>query len=769
MNNSTFETSIPFICEKIQDFHPLGIIHGDNLTHYNYSLLMFNFILVVTITGIIRLLLRPLKQPKVVSQIIGGIVLGPSVLKHSTWFKHYIIHGGAEYLSRNLGVMGFMFYVFIYGVKMDPFLLRKTGKVHLYVALVGISIPTTAVFVVGLLMRKTMEKEMATNSSIGIIAAYLGITAFPVLYNVLKEFNFLNSDVGRMALAMAIIGDAFGVFTVVVFEAGKQGEAGPENALWYMISLVVIIMIILFCIRPIMVWIDDNIPEGGSVNHSFVVAILLGVLVMGFITDFLGISIANGPLWLGLVIPDGPRLGATIIEKSETIMNDLLIPFSYLMVGSYTDVFAMSNVDWSSLVPLFTMVLTGYLTKFFSTWFAAIYWRIPFRDGLTLSFIMSLRGQIELILFVHMMDKKILKIPGFTLLVLITTIFSAIFTPLISILYDPTRPYIVSQRRNIQHNPPKNDLTMVVCIFDTRSITGLINLLDISNATLDAPLSVFALRVIELVGRANPLIIDHSKQEVPRIYRWSHAIKTLELFSDLREFVKIQFFTSVSPKKSIFQDICLLALEHEASLIILPFNKGGVHNHVIRLINLQVLDHAPCSIAILVDNGFLQSTNIGSSRHKSTKHKFAVLFLGGADARETLVYADRMVSNPEVSLTVIRFFTHTNVANNEVEKKLDDGIMTWFWVKNEKNSNVVYRELVVKSGEETIAGIRAINDGSYDLWIVGRKQGINPIFLTGLSEWSENEELGLIGDFVSSPDFPGSHSVLVIQQQILRA
>ncbi|CAL0334964.1 unnamed protein product [Lupinus luteus] len=665
--------------------------------------------------------------------------------------------------------MGFMFYVFIYGVKMDPFLLRKTGKVHLYVALVGISIPTTSVFVVGLLMRKTMEKEMATNSSIGIIAAYLGITAFPVLYNVLKEFNFLNSDVGRMALAMAIIGDAFGVFTVVAFEAGKQGEAGAENALWYMISLVVIIMIILFCIRPVMVWIDDNIPEGGSVDHSFVVAILLGVLVMGFITDFLGISIANGPLWLGLVIPDGPRLGATIIQKSETIMNDLLIPFSYLMVGSYTDVYAMSNVDWSSLIPLFAMVLTGYLTKFFSTWFAAFYWRIPFRDGLTLSFIMSLRGQIELILFVHMMDKKILKIPGFTLLVLITTIFSAIFTPLISILYDPTRPYIVSQRRNIQHNPPKKDLTMVVSIFDTRSITGLINLLHISNATLEGPLSVFALRVIELVGRANPLIIDHSKQEVPRIYRWSHAIKTLEHFSVLREFVKIQFFTSVSPKKSMFQDICLLALEHEASLIILPFNKDGVHNHVVKLIILQVLDHAPCSIAIFVDNGFLQSTNIGSSRHKSTKQKFAVLFLGGADARETLVYADRMVSNPEVSLTVIRFFTHTHVANNEVEKKLDDGIMTWFWVKNERNSNVVYRELVVKNGEETIAGIRAINDGSYDLWIVGRKQGINPIFLTGLSEWSENEELGLIGDFLSSPDFPGSHSVLVIQQQILRA
>ncbi|OIV95067.1 hypothetical protein TanjilG_10887 [Lupinus angustifolius] len=731
---------------------------------------MLDYILVVTITHIVRFLFKPLRQPKVVSQIIGGVIVGPSVLKRSTWFKHYITSDGAQFLSRNLGVMGFIFFVFIYGVKMDPALIKKTGKMHLYVALVGISIPTIAVFGVALLLRKTMDKDIATNSSIGIIAAYLGITAFPVLYNVLKEFNLLNSDIGRMALAMAIIGDVLGVFTVVAFEAGKQGETGPENALWYMVSLVVIIGFVLFCVRPIMEWINDNISEGFPVDKSYVVAILLGALVMGFITDFFGLAIANGPLWLGLVIPDGPRLGATIVQKSETIMTDLLIPFSYIMVGSYTDVFAIAGVDWSNLAPLFTMVLTGYFTKFVSTWIAALYWQIPFRDGLTLSLIMSLRGQIDVILFVHMMDKGILKVPGFTLLVLMTTALTATCTPLISILYDPTRPYMVSQRRNIQHNPSNKDLTIVLCIFDTPSINGLIRLLDISNASLYNPLSVYALRIIELVGRSNPLFIDHVNQELPHIYRWTNTINTLKHFQELREFVRFQFFTSVSPKKSMFQDICLLSLEQDASLIILPFNKGGVHNHAIRTVNLQVLDHAPCSVAIFVDKGLLPSTNIGNShRQYNTKHKFAMLFLGGADAREALVYADRMVANPEVSLTVIRFFSHNYLGDNEEEKKLDDEIVTSFWVKNELNNGVVYKEVVVRNGEETIAGIQAMNDGSYDLWIVGRKQGINPIFITGLSEWSENEELGLIGDFVSSPDFYGSASVLVVQQQMLRA
>lgn len=367
------------------------------------------------------------------------------------------------------------------------------------------------------------------------------------------------------------------------------------------------------------------------------------------------------------------------------------------------------------------------------------------------------------------MQIQIIKLPGFTLLVLMTVALTATFTPLISILYDPTRPYMVNQKRNIQHHPPDTELSIVLCILDAESINGLINVLDISNPTSTSPLSVYALRLFELIGRASPLFIDHDKQEVPPIYQWTRTINALKRYQQLtREFVELKFITVVSPKQTMFQDICVLALEHEASLIILPFKKGGVHNHGVQTINSQVLNHAPCSVAILIDKSTLLETNSISDSFRRFGHRFAMLFLGGADAREALVYADRMVANPDVSLTVIRFLSHNYVGDNEMEKKLDDGIVTWFWVKNEMNQRVVYREVVVRNGEETIAAIQAMNDGAFDLWIVGRKQGINPVLLTGLSEWSESEELGLIGDYISSEDFSGSGSVLVVQQQILR-
>jgi hypothetical protein len=101
-------------------------------------------------------------------------------------------------------------------------------------------------------------------------------------------------------------------------------------------------------------------------------------------------------------------------------------------------------------------------------------------------------------------------------------------------------------------------------------------------------------------------------------------------------------------------------------------------------------------------------------------------------------------------------------------KKLDDGVVTWFWVKNERNDRVAYREVVVRNGYETLAAIHAMNHESIELWILGRQQGINLFLLDGLIDWRENEELGVIGDHVASTEFGSSASVLVVQQQIMR-
>ncbi|CAL8160448.1 unnamed protein product [Prunus armeniaca] len=768
-------------CGNYRPIPTLGFFLGDNPMKNPFTLLLLEVSFIILTTRVLRFLLKPLKQPRIVSEVIGGMVIGPSILGRSEKFTSIMFPVDNQFLVRNIGAMGFTYYFFLAGVKMDLSLVRKTSKKQLYIAIAGVALPCTFISIVAFSLRKSMDKELARLSSIGFICTGLALPLFPVLHSILKELNLLSSEIGRLGLSIAVISDAMGVGVMVIFEAAKQGEGKALAVVWYLISLVVFVVLTVFVIRRALSRVVEITPDGKPVDQAYVMAILLGVLIMGFLADMFGIAIANGAFWLGLAIPDGPPLGSTLVERSETVILEVLMPFSFAFVGLYVDVNAMSSAGWSGLGPLFAITMTGYVSKFLGTLITSAFFELPIRDGVVLSFIMILRGQVEIVVFLHWMDKKIIEVPGFTLMVLAITSWTAIATPFISILYDPTRPYQVHKRRTIQHTPPEDsELRILLCIYDEDSTAALINLLEISNPTLSTPFVIFTLRLIDLVGRASPVLIDHEKQEDhDSKYAVSHTIHSaLKNYQESKgECIEIHPFTAIVPNRTMYQDICDLALVKKATLIILPFHKecldtlGGKLTELVRLgvrsVNSNVLNHAPCSVGVLVDKGHVRHTYMA---FRNNVLHFAVLFLGGADAREALCYADRMAGNLNVSLTVIRFLSHNSEGDDEMEKKMDDGVVTWFWVKNERNERVSYREVVVRNGEETIAAIQAVSDdnNNYDVWIVGRKQGINPVLLEGLSNWSENDELGIIGDFVSSYDFGGTASVLVVQQQVLR-
>ncbi|XP_075521880.1 cation/H(+) antiporter 24-like [Primulina tabacum] len=761
------------ICREKRKNHPFGIFYGENPLDYSFPLLLLEVSSFIIISRLISFLLKPLKQPKIVAKILGGIVLGPSLLSRSEKFHAYMFPDTADFVLQNIGVIGFMYFLFLSGVKMDVTQIKRLSKKHWYIAVIGVVVPLSCSATIAVLEIKSFNKEMAKGSSIWGITASLAMTSFPVLYPIVRELNLLGSEIGRMALSTAIISDVIGMNGVLIFEASKQAEYRAISALWYMISLIVVAASVIWGFRQAMIWIIRTTPEGQQVDQFYIVLILLGVMIAGFITDMFGLAIANGPFWLGLAIPDGPPLGATVVEKSETIVIELLMPFSFMYVGMITDVFTLSG-QWSHLKPIFLMILAGYIIKTVSTLIASRFFDMTIRDSLTLSLISSLRGEMELLLFLHWMSFKMIDQSEFTIMVLLTLSVTAILTPLISILYDPTKPYMVNTRRNIQHTSPNTELHVVVCIHSGESLPGLVKVLEVSNPNVSSPLSVYALCLVELVGRSHPMFIDHENTEhIASSAHYNSIHNALKISQQARgnEHIKIHSYTMIAPIRCMYQDICGLALSKKACLIILPLHRQALHDvdgtmrkHS-QSMNCNVLTHAPCSVGILLDKGPYE--NIVNGVFMSL-HRLIVLFLGGADAREALTYADRMATNQETFLTVIRFLSHENMGDNDMEKKLDDGLVTWFWVKNEGNSRVIYREVVVKNGEETIAAIQALNKDIFDLWIVGRKHGVNPVILQGFSSWSESNELGVIGEYVASEDFGSTASVLVIQQQILR-
>ncbi|CAN1824955.1 Cation/H(+) antiporter 3 [Linum perenne] len=137
-----------------------------------------------------------------------------------------------------------------------------------------------------------------------------------------------------------------------------------------------------------------------------------------------------------------------------------------------------------------------------------------------------------------------------------------------------------------------------------------------------------------------------------------------------------------------------------------------------------------------------------------------MIYMGGSDDHEALCLAARMAKDSNLHLTVL----HLNYRQDEDERLFDEIVLKEALKEISEFPNVQYIERPVEDGPQTALAIRTIvND--YDMFVVGRRNGLESPQTSGLGEWSEFPELGIIGDLLASQDLETKASVLVVQQQ----
>lgn len=345
---------------------------------------------------------------------------------------------------------------------------------------------------------------------------------------------------------------------------------------------------------------------------------------------------------------------------------------------------------------------------------------------------------------------------------------TGITRPMIVYLYDPSKRYKAKSRRTMLHTHQRNvQLRMMVCIHNADNVPTIINLLEASNPTRYSPIAVFVLHLMDLKGRASAILVPHHHLNKlnSNSNRSDHIVRAFLHFEQQHQgSVMAQHFTAIAPYASMHDDICTMALDKKATIVIVPFHKsfaidGNVESSMstIRNINKNVLDKAPCSVGVLIDRGHV--SNSRSIFIGPELYCIALLLLGGVDDLEALAFCRRMVEHPKVSITVVHF-KHKNYDHEKdtLESQMINELKN-MGISKEK---FIYKEEFVRHGVDTTHVVNSLGHG-YDLVMVGRHHDPESPLLLGLTEWSEFPELGIIGDLLASSDF--YFSVLVVQQQ----
>lgn len=352
-------------------------------------------------------------------------------------------------------------------------------------------------------------------------------------------------------------------------------------------------------------------------------------------------------------------------------------------------------------------------------------------------------------------------------------VFVAITASIVPVLvrkfYDPSRKYAGYQIRKIMDARPDEELQIITCINVPNNVTAVINMLNISSPTKETPLVVNVLHLVKLSGVDGPIFLSHQKRSKSLSGYWysENVILSFKKFEGNHwGAVTLNAFTAISPPEFMYDDICSLALDKLVSLIILPFHKtwyidGSLESEdqTIRNLNQRILEKAPCSVGILIDHGNIRRPDYSDSQAQSYS-EVAMLFFGGNDDREALTLARRMARNTKVRLTVAQFIAKSDDEEVDWETVLDSEVL-----KNVKSNDYAnYIKHIVKDGRETVKIIHSMVD-KFDLMIVGRRHNTEDPQTSGLKEWSEFPEIGIMGDLLASKDLSGKCSVLVVQQQ----
>ncbi|KAK4264738.1 hypothetical protein QN277_025871 [Acacia crassicarpa] len=758
-----------------------GIWQGDNPLNYSLPLFILQLTLVVVATRIFVFLLKPFRQPRVVSEILGGLVLGPSVLGQTGKFANAVFPLRSVMVIETMANVGLLYFLFLVGLEMDINVIKRVGKKAIAMAIAGMILP----FAVGAAFSFLLHRENRTSLNHGTYILFLGValsvTAFPVLARILAELKLINTELGKLALSSALINDMFTWVLLALAIALAENQSASLASLWVVMSSAAFVGFCIFAVRPAVSWIISRTPEGEGFSDFHISLILSGVMISGFITDAIGTHSVFGAFVYGLAIPNGP-LGMTLVEKLEDFVSGLLLPLFFAINGLKTNITAIKGAfTWGIL---FLVIFLGGIGKIIGTVVVAIYYQMGLREGTSIGLLMNTKGLVEIVVLNVGRDHKVLDDESFAIMVFITLVMTGLIVPLVSLIYKPSRRIVTYKRRTIQTAAKRDsELRVLVCVHSPINVPTIINLLEASTPSRKNPICVYALHLVELTGRTSAMLIVHNtrKPDCPAINRTQaqsdHIINAFENFEQHAGGVSVQPLTAISPYSTMHEDICNLAEDKRVAFIIIPFHKqqtvdGGMEatNMAFRTINQNLLAHSPCSVGILVDRGLTGSNRLATNHF--SRH-VAVLFFGGPDDREALSYAGRMLDHPGIHLTVMRFVPGEEAmeqisggANKDKERRLDESVLKEFRFKSEHDDpSLAYIEKVVNNGEETVAAIRSMDD-IHNLFIVGRGQGIITTVTAGLTDWSECPELGAIGDLLASSDFAATASVLVVQQYI---
>jgi Kef-type K+ transport system membrane component KefB len=337
-------------------------------------------------------LARRFGQPRVLGELIIGVVLGPTLLDMLHWPVFHGIELGTT--IKELAELGVLLLMFIVGLEVNLKELAKVGGVAGIAGTLGAVIPVVLAMPLVLLFGYTWPPALFAGVT-------LAATSVSISAQVLLEIGVLRTKVGNALLATALIDDVLAILLVSLAVALTSGQGSVDGGelvgivAQMAVYLVAAFLIAWFVLPRLMERLAD-IPAAAA-SYGIPALALISVLIFGWSAEELGgVAAITGAFLAGVGLSrTRDHVRHEIEQAASFIAYAFLVPIFFVDVGLETD---LRSFPLSSLPLALLLLLVGVVSKIGGCGLGARLGGFNGRESLQLGVCMISRGEVGLII-----------------------------------------------------------------------------------------------------------------------------------------------------------------------------------------------------------------------------------------------------------------------------------------------------------------------------------------------------------------------------------
>ena len=397
------------------------------------NLLLVQIPVVVLVTLICGWLALRLGQARVIGEIVGGILLGPSVLgRIAPSFSQHLFPKASLGAMEELSTIGLILFLFVVGMELDDSQLRRQRFTALAASGTSIIVP----FIAAILLAHSLRQRFAPHG-IGSLpfVLFLGIsmsiTAFPVLARILEERGLTSTPLGTTAILCAAVDDVVAWLLLAVALTLVDIHGTASTLALHFGMLLAYLAFMLGVMRPLATRIVKrrNNPE---LSLELLGLTLVFVLSSAAITDWAGVHPLFGAFIAGICFPRVERWQVAIRGKLEMLTSVLLLPLFFALTGLRTRLDLLNDSTtwlWAGIV-----LVGAVFGKVGGAVVAARWSGQNWKAAFALGALLNTRGLVELIVLNIAYNVGAFSPTLFTMLVVMALVTTMCTTPALNLL-----------------------------------------------------------------------------------------------------------------------------------------------------------------------------------------------------------------------------------------------------------------------------------------------------------------------------------------------